>query len=138
MKEYLSKYHWLWNAAIVLIVSGLVFYFDPVWNAYRITHTGKDGGILSILVIVSIITVTAAIIALRHYWKWVVAATFCVTFASRLNGYIRKSGDMHSSIPYTYQTYIWESAANGLVYLAFALSSVALVRYIRKRTRERK
>ncbi|WP_110955841.1 hypothetical protein [Anaerosinus massiliensis] len=133
MKKVSVAYQYLWNTTIVLTMSVLVFYFDPVWNAYQITHTGKDGGILSILVVVSIVTMIAMCISLRNYWKWVAGATFCVTFSSFLNVYSRQYENIDRIVPYTYQTYIWESTANGFVYVVFTLPVAAWVLFSRKR-----
>ncbi|AJQ29508.1 hypothetical protein [Pelosinus fermentans] len=132
MKEFLSEHHWLWDAAIVLLVSMLVFYFDPVWNAYRITHTGKDGGILSILVTVSIVTMTASVLSLRYYWKFIPITIFSVTTVSFVHSYHRSFEDLQNTLHYTHQMYIEEAVVNALIFLAFAIPPTIVVRRIKE------
>ncbi|WP_199884098.1 hypothetical protein [Anaerosinus massiliensis] len=136
MKQVLSKYHWLWNAAIVLVVSVLVFYFDPVGRAYEASDFRKDGGLKWIAIIVSIVTMMSTIFSLRHYWKWVIVAPFFVGTANHLHSiFIRFAGAYPE---YTPMMHVEGIILNDLIYVIFALPTTALVLFIRTRNQERK
>jgi hypothetical protein len=134
MKKFFYEHHWLWNATIILIVSGLVFYFDPVGRAYEAADYRKDGGLKWILIIGSIVTMLATVISLRHYWKWIVIATVCVATAQQIHShFVRYAGQYQD---YTPMMHVVGFVGNNLIYLAFTLPPAALVRYIRKSKRK--
>ncbi|WP_110955842.1 hypothetical protein [Anaerosinus massiliensis] len=131
MRRFFENNHWLWNAAIVLVVSVLVFYFDPVGRAYEASDFRKDGGLKWIAIIVSIVTMMSTIFSLRHYWKWVIVAPFFVGTANQLHStFIRFAGSYQN---YTPMMHLREIILNDLIYVIFALPTTALVLFIRKK-----
>ena len=132
MKEFLSEHHWLWDVGIILAVSVLVFYFDPVDKVLAANKYRKDGGFFMIVTIVAIVTMTASGLSLRHYWKLVPIVTFSVATVTYVHCYHRDFEDLQNTLHYTHQMYIEETVVNALIFLAFAIPPTIVVRRIRE------
>lgn len=128
-KWYLCKR----DISITFLIIIVTFIINPIARAYEFLRVTDDWGILGVIVIVSIVFTVSLFICLKHYWQWVVVATFGVTAAVIISDFVFRPALRQE---YSIGMIAWELLLNGLIFLACTIPVAALVFFIRNKRGE--